>query len=131
MASGIASPDLDRRLLVLATGLAGVRRVPELALRLRPAFEPFPDTSAGGLGILDEERGLVVHHGLLPDRPGLETQETPAREADLRRFGPLERRCLVEPLSPEAPDAFSRALLARGIGVLASAPLFFDQRYLG
>ncbi len=132
--SMVPDPDFDqleRRLLEAATGLTGVRRIPELVSRLRPALALVPEPAAEGIAIHDEERGLFLYHAFQAGRPGLEVLEVPAAEDEARRLVAAERRCLVQPLSPRAGHAFSRALAARGVGYLASAPLFFDERLLG
>ena len=131
MASNPAIDGTERRLLEAATGLTGVRRIPELVSRLLPALALEPEPAAAGLAVHDEERGLFVYHALQPGRPGLEVVEVPAAEGEAGSFDVRERRCLVQDLSRTAQNPFHRALAAQGAHSLASAPLFFDERLLG
>ncbi len=130
MAADSVPAELERRLLEVATGLAGVRRIAELVPRLRPALALHSGPAAAGLGVFEEERGLFVHHVLQPGS-GVEVLEVSAAEGEARRFDAGERRCVVHQVPPGGADAFSRALAARGVRSLASAPLFFDERLLG
>ncbi len=122
---------LERRLLAAATGLTGVRRIPELVSRLRPALDLAPEPAAAGLGVHDEERGLFVYHALHPGGIALEVVEVQAAESEARSFDVRQRRCFVQELLPGAAQAFHRSLAERGVARLASAPLFFDERLLG
>ncbi len=128
--SSPACQDFERRLLAAATGLGGLRRIPELLQRLRPALAFGAEPALAGLGVHDEERGLFVYHVLHPGRPALEVVEVAALEGEAPRFENGERRCLVlQPGSAGSP--YLRALAERGIGSFASAPLYFDRRFLG
>jgi formate hydrogenlyase transcriptional activator len=156
MTTGTTEPtglnDRERRLLGAARDLAGVRRIPELVQRLRPALPFLPEHIAAGLSIHDEERGFLVYHALDPLREEVEVVEVRAGDGERTRFDPGQRNGVALPISNETAsktspgtnagprsstggsemaNAFLRAQASRGARYLALAPLFFGERLLG
>ena len=123
--------DSERRLLDTATGLAGVRRVPELLPRLRAALELGGEALVAGIGIHEHERRLFVYHALTPGRGALERVEVPSEDGEAPRFEAGEPLADVRALEPSTHNEFHGSLVQRGVGTLVSVPLFGGERTLG